>query len=51
MNTLTIEDCLKLYEQGVKIEANDGKVKAFVTPKKEHINADMFFYYFLNRER
>lgn len=51
MNTLTIEDCLKLYEQGVKIEANDGKVKAFVTPKKEHINADVFLLYFVEVER
>ena len=51
MKSLTIEDCLKLYDQGVKIEINDGKIKSFITPKKEHINADMFFYYFLDKER
>lgn len=51
MKNITIDDCIKLYEQGVKVVVNDGKIKEFITPNKEHIKADMFLLYFVEAER
>lgn len=51
MKSLTIRDCLQLHAKGVETVINDGKITGFTTPWNETIEANLFFFYFVDCER
>ena len=51
MKSLTIRDCLQLHAKGVEAVINDGKITGFTTPWNETIEANLFFFYFVDCER